>query len=266
MSRFSILSFALLLTATISASAQRIPDAPNPPRLVCDYTGALRGQEVELEHVLVQFYNQTSNQISVVLVSSFDGTTKEDFAVRLAEKWGIGHKGRNNGILILVKPKTQTERGEAFIATGYGLEGAVPDVVCSRIVNNEMIPRFKQNDYLGGVAAACSIIMQLTQGEFTAEGYLDRTDSGSSPFVFLALFAAIALLFIVSASKGKSDMRNSNIGSHSLTNMALMSMFLNGLSSGHRRGGGWDNFSSGGGSFGGFGGGSFGGGGSGGSW
>ena len=76
MSRFSILSFALLLTATISASAQRIPDAPNPPRLVCDYTGALRGQEVELEHVLVQYYNQTSNQISVVLVSSFDGTTK----------------------------------------------------------------------------------------------------------------------------------------------------------------------------------------------
>ena len=126
-----IITLFVLCTITAALFAQQIPDAPQPPRLVNDLANVLQTSEVSsLERSLVQFYNKTSNQITVVTVNSFDGTSVEDFAFKLGQKWGVGHKGRNNGLLILVKPKTATERGQAFIATGYGLEGADRKSVC----------------------------------------------------------------------------------------------------------------------------------------
>lgn len=261
-----IITLFVLCTITAVLFAQQIPDAPQPPRLVNDLANVLQTSEVSsLERSLVQFYNKTSNQITVVTVNSFDGTSVEDFAFKLGQKWGVGHKGRNNGLLILVKPKTATERGQAFIATGYGLEGAVPDAVTRRIVDNEMIPHFKNNDYAGGIAAACVTLMKLTEGEFTAEGYLKNGGADEKPpLAALLIFIPIAIFLTVSMSSKKR--MHSTLGGSSantLSNIALMSMLFG---SHQHRGGGWNDFSSGGGSFGGFGGGSFGGGGSGGSW
>ncbi len=246
--------------------AQNIPDAPNPPRLVNDLVGILDGSQInQLESALVEFNDQTSTQIVVAIVSTLDGTEASDFAFKLGEKWGIGQKGKNNGILILIKPKVDGEKGKAFIAVGYGLEGVVPDAIANRIVNNEMIPRFKQNDYYGGIVSAVNVIVGLTKGEFTAENY-GKSKSKSkdkSPIGIIVFVIIIVIIAIISGSNNNNH--KNNMGGSNLPFWMLLGAAL-GSSSSRGSSGGFGGFSSGGGSFGGFGGGSFGGGGSGGSW
>ena len=121
----------LMMMAGFQATAQEIPDPPVPQRLVVDYAGVLsQGQLNALEHKLVAFNDTTSTQIAVVIVNSLSGLAPEDFANRLGEKWGVGRKGKDNGVVVLVKAKKDArDRGEAWISTGYGMEGVIPDAL-----------------------------------------------------------------------------------------------------------------------------------------
>jgi uncharacterized protein len=259
----TLLSIFVLLLGT-QAISQDIPPRPEPPRLVNDLAGVLTSQQVQqLERKLVNFNDTTSTQIAVVTVKSLNGYDKADFAFRIGEQWGVGQKGKNNGIVVLVKPKYGMERGDAYIAIGYGLEGVIPDAIGIRIVNYEMIPYFKENNYYGGLNAATTTLMELSSGEFTADQYLKKTKK--SPFAFLIPILIIMIVFFL--------IRSSRARSHSVgKSLPFWTAFwLLGSMGGHR--GSWNDFSSGGGSFGGggggfggFGGGSFGGGGAGGSW
>ncbi len=261
-----LILFPLVIQPVFS---QDFPEPPSPPRLVNDFANVLDGTaEAQLESKLVAFARETSTQIAVVTITDIGGYDAGDYAFRLAQKWGIGQQGESNGILVLVQPKSGTLRGQAFVATGYGLEGAVPDAVANRIVNNEMIPRFKQNDYAGGISAATDVLMELTRGEYTAEGYLEQTEKQGGVFGGIGAIIFIIIVFFLVARGQKG--RHNSLG-RDLPFWVLLSM----LGSGSRRhGGSWGNFSSGsgsfgssgGGGFGGFGGGSFGGGGAGGSW
>ncbi len=263
MLRYAIVLFFLSLVG--STFAQTFPEQPKQPRLVNDFSGVLDEVSLnQLEHGLVQFSNETSTQIAIITVDNLSGYAISDYAFRLAEKWGIGQKGKNNGILILVKPKKGNEKGEAFIAVGYGLEGVVPDAVARRIVQNEMIPKFRNNDYASGLLTGVGVLKDLTRGEYTADNYIKKTE-GNSGFatVFFLLFIFMVIFISIKGKKTQS----SSLG-HSLPFWVLMSM----LGSGSSHSGSWDSFSSGsggfggGGGFGGFGGGGFGGGGAGGSW
>jgi uncharacterized protein len=238
----------------------QIPDRPKPPRLVNDFAGVLsQGENNNMESALEQFARQTSTQIVVVTVPDLQGYDKADYAQRLGESWGIGQEGKDNGLVILVKPKTQNSKGQVFVATGYGLEGVLPDAIVNRdIVDNEMIPRFKNEDYYGGLAAGINVIMDISRGEYTAEQYHEQTSAEGSagiPFVII-MFILVITLF------GRRRRRRFYTGGSSLPFWLAMGM----MSGGHRSSGSFSNFSSGGGGFGGFGGGSFGGGGAGGSW
>ncbi|MDA3953290.1 MAG: TPM domain-containing protein [Bacteroidales bacterium] len=255
----------LLSVISINAIAQNFPEKSNPPRIVNDYTNFLSAQENStLENKMVQFNNQSSTQIAIVIVKSLDGYDPASYAFGLGEKWGIGQKGKNNGILILVKPKYQNSKGEVYIATGYGLEGAVPDAITKRIVNNEILPYFKQGMYYKGLDEATNRIIELTRGEYTADEYQQATGKKGSAIpggiIFLII---IAISFIGRAKRA----RHYSVG-HNVPFWIALGM----LSSNRSHGGSYGNFSSGGGSFGGgggfggFGGGSFGGGGAGGSW
>lgn len=249
--------------------AQSIPERPNPPRLVNDFASMLSSQEVfELEQKLVAFSDSTSTQIAIVTVPSLDGTDISDYAQKLAEKWGIGTKGRDNGVLILVKPKTSDSRGYVKIASGYGLEGALPDITCAEIVDYEIIPAFRNGDIFGGLSNATNIIMSLARGEFTAADYgkHGKKSSGKGIPIGPVLIGIFILISIISRSSGGKN--NRNISSGGLPFWLLMGM----MGSGRGHGGSWGGFSGGsgsgggGGGFGGFGGGSFGGGGASGSW
>lgn len=245
------------LTAVLNA---QIPERPNPPRLVNDFAGVLSKNEFSnLEETLESFARQTSTQIVVVTVADFDGQDKAEYAFDLGEKWGVGQKGKDNGIVVLLKPKTGNSRGEVFVASGYGLEGVLPDAIINRdVVDNEMIPRFKQNDYYGGLAAGLDVIMSITRGEYTAEQYKEKVETGGAagiPFVFIIFI----LMFVLFGRRRRGRFYSPG------KNLPFW-LALGMMSGSHRSSGSFGNFSSGGGSFGGFGGGSFGGGGAGGSW
>lgn len=258
-----ILFTILIWIGAMGVTFAQIPERPEPARLVNDFAGILNtNQNESMESALEKFARQTSTQILVVTVADLEGYDKADYAYQLGEKWGVGQKGRDNGIVVLVKPKTANSRGEVFVATGYGLEGVLPDAIINRdVVNNEMIPRFKENNYYEGLAAGISVIMDITRGEYSADEYRQKVEAGGAagiPFLII-LFAVLISLF------GRSRRRRFYSPGRSLPFWLAMGM----MSGSHRSSGSFGNFSSGGGSFGGFGGfggGSFGGGGAGGSW
>ena len=124
---------------------------------------------------LVAFNDSSSTQIAIVTVTDLHGYDKADYAQRLAEKWGIGQKGLDNGILILVKPKTtESQEVRSHIAQGYGLEGVIPDIVCGQIVDNEILPAFRNEQYYEGLDKATDVLMALASGEFPADQYGKR--------------------------------------------------------------------------------------------
>lgn len=251
-----IATFICFVTITVA----QIPDRPVPPRLVNDFANVLTDSErAQLEDVLVKFANTTSTQIVIVSVTDLEGNDPGDYAFQLGEKWGVGQKGSDNGIVILVKPKQGNSKGQVFIATGYGLEGILPDaVVNSTVIDYEMIPRFKENDYFGGISNGAKVIMDITRGEYTAEQYQQKVGQKQKGGFIPAII--IFILVFISMMRGRKNRFYSP--GKSLPFWLAMGM----MSGSHRSSGSFGNFSSGSGGFGGFGGGSFGGGGAGGSW
>lgn len=267
-----ILVFTGLVLLSLSGFSLDLPTRPEPPTLVNDFAGIIdQGSKMQLERKLVDFFASTSNQIAVVTVNDLQGYDPADFAFRLGEKWGIGNAKFDNGILILVKPKTSDSRGEAFIAVGYGLEGAIPDAIAKRIVEQEMIPGFKQGDMAGGINNAVEVLSSLARGEYSSQQYAKKRSGGAGIGSLFFVF----LVFIVVISRFSRSGRYYSSGSRSSLPFWLAMGLFSGA--GRRHDGFFDSFSNGSGSFGGgsgssfgdfggFGGGSFGGGGAGGSW
>lgn len=256
-----------LSVLTISTTAQEFPERSNPPKIVNDYANLLSGAEKRsLENKLVQFSNESSTQIAVAIVESLDGYDVASYAFELGERWGVGQEGRNNGILIVVKPKTSDSQGRVTIATGYGVEGAVPDAIAKRIIENEIIPFFKQGMYYKGLDEATSRIIELTKGEYTTEEYRQATSGSAGSAIPVVIIFLIVIIFSIAGRARRA--RHYSVG-HNIPFWIALGM----MSSSRSHGGSFGNFSSGGGSFGGgsggfggFGGGSFGGGGASGSW
>lgn len=254
--RFCLVLAIILIGVT--GFAQKIPARPVPPRLVNDFANILSDkEEYALETKLVNYNDTTSTQICVVTVTSLDGTTSDDFAQKLGEKWGVGTQD-NNGVVILVKPKTADELGDVSIQVGYGMEPYITDAVNYVIRTKEMIPAFKEGDYYTGIDNAVDAIIGLASGAFTAEEYADEDgDALGILVIFLAIMVVIVL--ISSSGKGKGGRRSSGFWN----GFFLGSMFSGGGGSSWGSGGGsWGGGHGGGfGGFGGFGGGHFGGGG-----
>ena len=238
----------LLLTLSLAAAMAQIPAKPNPPRLVNDFAEIFTASERQiLENRLVAFDDTTSNQIVIVTVNDLGGYDKAEFAIRLGTEWGVGTEKHDNGLVILIKPKTSSSRGELFISVGYGLEGVVPDAVAKRITDERLIPHFMENDYYGGVEDALSVLMPLLAGEISEIPHREGDDDDTA--IFILFFILIVLIVYLKMSNGGGGITISSHGGG----------YSGGVFSGGSFGG-----SSGG--FGGFGGGSFGGGGAGGSW
>jgi len=261
-----ILTLFLFFSFNLKALDSEIPPRPEPPRLVNDFSGLLsKGQANKLETKLRAFNDTTSNQIAIVIVNSLNNYDPASFAYKIGETWQVGQGKFNNGIVILIKPKTgASDRGQAYIAVGYGLEPAIPDALAKRIVENEMIPNFKQDNYYQGLDQATDVLMKLASGEISEEGY-NKSKETSGIIAFLP-FIIIAIIFLLVRASGS---RSHSIGKNVPFWTALwLGSSLGGRSGGHWGGfsGGGGGFGGGGGGFGGFGGGSFGGGGAGGSW
>ncbi len=247
----------LFLILSLAISAQDIPPRPNPPRLVNDLANQLNGtEEAELEQKLVAYNDSTSTQITVVIIPTVEPYAIADYAFKLGREWGVGQKGKNNGIVLLWAP---TDR-KVFIATGYGMEGAIPDAIAKRIVSQEIIPEFKNKMYYRGLDRGVDALIRYAAGEYDADAS-DGSQEGFPPGLIVFLIVFFIILIIITRNRGGGS------GGRGFRNAGGPVIWPYNTHSGWGSlSGSWGGGGSSGGGFGGFGGGSFGGGGAGGDY
>jgi uncharacterized protein len=262
---FVVLCFALNLTY----AQYEIPEKPEFQTSVYDYINLLSAsQKSSLERKLVKYSDTTSTQIVVAIINSTNGENINYLGAKWGQKWGIGQAKEDNGILILL---AHTDRRIA-INTGYGVEHLLTDAMSKRIIERDIIPYFKQNDYNGGLNRGADAIFEVMNGE-----YQGTRQSNESEFpiglIFILIFIFIIILISISKNRrgGGGNRGNRSTGTDLLEAIILSNMgrgnYRRGSSGwgGSSGGGGWS--SGGGGGFGGgFGGGGFGGGGASGGW
>jgi uncharacterized protein len=275
---FLAVLFAVVLMTSCGEGDKKcdIPERPSPATLVNDYAGVLsKGERQSLEAKLVDYANASTTQIVVVTVKSLCGYEVSDYAFKLGDKWGVGQKDKDNGVVIIVKPKTgdaEDEKGKVFIAPGRGLEGVITDLDADAIVQNEMIPSFKSNNYYAALDKSTTVLMGLASKEFTAAEYKKRAGAARQEEdrknLFMALIGILVFVVLIGGSFGYSAYRYSRTNNIAFWAAVTLMMSSRNSHSGHygRFRGGGGGFGGSGGGFGGFGGGGFGGGGAGGSW
>jgi uncharacterized protein len=264
----------LLLSSQFSFAQFEIPEVPSKSNgeqtSVYDYVELLQsGQKQTLESKLIKYSDTTSTQIVVAIIASTNGEYINYLGAQWADKWGIGDKDKDNGIFILL---ARDDR-KINISTGQGIEHLLTDAMSRRIIEQDIIPYFKQNDYYGGLNKAADSIFEVMQGEYEGSR---QPEGGGTPLIFFAFLILFFIILIISISKNKRGGNNTDsLGGGPKTSRDLLEAIIlsNSGRGGYRSGsGGFGSGSSGGGSFGGggfgggFGGGGFGGGGASGGW
>jgi uncharacterized protein len=250
--KFSKHIFSVLLFVVSVIATAQIPQRPVPNTLYNNLSKEYpdfisQEQSSQLESDLQNFSNETSNQICIVIVDDLSGMDEVTFATEIINQWGIGQKKLDNGVVILVKPTGKEGERKLFIAVGYGLEGAIPDLATKQIREQQIVPYFKQGQFYEGLRAGATALMAAAKGEYDIQSHKPSGgEGGNGAIVFIIIIIVLIAIFSKKGGGGFSG----------------GSTYYGGGSSSF---GGFSR-SSGGSSFGGFGGGRAGGGGSGGSW
>ncbi|MCU0845096.1 MAG: TPM domain-containing protein [Spirochaetes bacterium] len=279
---------AVALTLLVLSAPVQAVEVPPLAGRINDLAGVLSTEtESRIESSLAGLEQSDSTQVAVLTIKSIEGVPIEEFGIKVAEKWKVGRKGLDNGAILIVALEERTVR----IEVGRGLEGKLTDLMAGRIIRNEIVPRFREGDFDGGILAGVNAIVATVKGEYVApeEAKPERRSRGESP-VFMLL---VAFFVITSALGGVSKILGGVSGAIGLPLGALLLVggislvaggilavvgFLFGLmvssmprgTGGGFSGGGFGGFGGGSGSFGGGGfsggGGGFGGGGASGRW
>ncbi len=255
----SILLFLFLgFVMSLRMLAAEFPPRPVPPRLVNDMAGVLTSQQADqLEQKLVAFNDTASSQIAVLSLSTTGDFEINQYATELAQQWGIGHKGKDNGVLLLLA----IDDRKACIATGYGVEEYLPDAICKRLITQVLVPAFKQSDYYGGIDATTTEMMQRLSGKFDTRGDKISNDRFHIPRPIIVIAIIVILLLLMRINGGGNGGGGRTYGGRGFFFFPPVPFGRSGFGGGGSWGGGRSS-----GGFGGFGGGSFGGGGASGSW
>lgn len=248
-----ILSILWLFSAV---EAREVPSKPEGnSRFVNDYAEILSpDQERVLNAKLFTYYDSTSTEMVIVTEKSLEGDDLFEYCQELAKSWGIGQKGKDNGLLLYVSVEDRAIR----IHVGYGLEGAIPDFMAGRVIDDIIRPAFRESNYALGINNGIDALIKMAEGEFVFEEK-DRAKKENHLPIWVIIVIIIIIVIIVS-----------NLGeSGGKTYGGRRGPFMGGPMGGWGSGGGWSGggFGGGGGGFGGgFGGGGFGGGGASGGW
>lgn len=262
MKRFFII-ILLLSAALLPAQELWCPEPTN--RLVNDYSSMLSpDQREQLEQRLVAFDDSTSNQILVIITPTLHGCEIMELGTRIGTIWGVGQKDLKNGLVILIKSKTEEEPyGDVALIPGYGLEGALPDAFCKHIIDDEMIGPLGDGDYYTALCQALDVIEPVCRGEYS---YADYKKEGRQGLWFLLAFICLIVILCILGDRYSRKHPHNNDGDGFSGGSGGTGSSRGGIWGGFFPGGGasWGGGSwggSSGGGFGGFGGGSFGGGG-----
>lgn len=262
-----LLGLVTLLPVSLQAQSQELfPPKPEPAVYVHDYAGWLSAaQKNALEQKLRLYWDSTTTQIVVMIRPTIGDYDKASYAFELGNRWGIGQKDKDNGVVMLIKSEAP-DRG-IFIATGYGAEGALPDITAGRIIRNTMAPYFRQNQYYEGINAGLDDIISALSGEFKKD---EPQQVSQWKTILILVFIMIVFLLILGTIVYK--LRNAGKWiTHSGSGRNRNDPWGGGgwwIGGGGGSSSGWGGSSGGSGWGGGgsFGGGSFGGGGAGGDW
>lgn len=186
-----IITTVLLLCFVALSVQSQVPDKPDPLKLVNDFAGIL-GDTQEMEDSLERIALHTSNQICVVTMTDLGGMSPGVMAQAIGNKWGVGTDDKNNGVVILIKPKTQDSNGEVFISPGTGLVNTISNDRCSSIANDYMIPHFKENDYVSGTWAGINEVYNLAIQVYNAPVPYDNKSTNWIP-ILLTFIGGIVL-------------------------------------------------------------------------
>lgn len=228
----------LLLSLSVALMALDVP--PLRAR-VTDLAGVLSPSERQhIEERLFLFERQTSNQIAVLIIPTLQGESLEEYSIRVTDQWKLGQGDKENGVLLLIV----TEERQIRIEVGYGLEGALTDLIASQIIRNDMAPHFRQGRYYTGIAAGLNSIMQATRNEYQADPeQLQRSPGETGKSLGSLIFYILLFLFLIGGGRrGRRGLFWALLGA---------SMFRSGGRGGGFGGGGFGGFSGGGGGFGG---------------
>ncbi len=179
-----------LLIAILGFSDQAIP-ALNAR--VTDLTATLNpAQRQALERKLAAFEQEKGSQIAVLIVPTTRPETIEQYSIRVVDRWRLGRKGVDDGVLLIVAKNDRALR----IEVGYGLEGTIPDAVANRIIGDVIVPRFRAGDFAGGIDAGVDGLMKLIRGEPLPAPAETRAGRGGGLFGH-ALPVAMLFIFVV---------------------------------------------------------------------
>jgi uncharacterized protein len=188
----------LALGSLLLPVSVRALDVPKLEGYVNDYAGIISPQaRAELEGELAGFERSDSTQIVILTVPSLEGDTIEDFGIRVADAWKIGQKNKDNGVIFIVSKEDRKTR----IEVGRGLEGKLTDLMAGRIVDLVVNPRFKRGDFDGGFIAGVSALIDVTRGEFKADGNHAARSQEPSRYFTLLIFGAFVILILGSFSR-----------------------------------------------------------------
>lgn len=265
MKKFLLLFF--LFAGLQAVYSQKIEPKPVPPVAVNDFGNMLAPfQRQALEQKIRNYNDSTSSAIVIVTVDDLQGYDIAEVALKYLRDWGIGTKDKNNGVLILVSKSDRKAR----IETGYGMEGVLPDILAKQIIDDRMIPFFKQNDYYRGFDNTVDAIIQAAAGEYKANPKNQNTGGKPSvgSIILLVVIFIIILKLFSGGGGGGGGSYMSRKGSKDYLGGLPWFLLGNLLGGGGRGDGGFGGGGGGfgGGGFGGFGGGSGGGGGASGGW
>jgi uncharacterized protein len=171
---------------------------------VTDLTSTLSAQQRSvLEQTLAEFEHRKGAQVAVLMVPTTQPETVEQYAVRVEEAWRLGRKGVDDSVLLVVAKNDRRLK----IEVGYGLEGALPDAIAKRIIEEDIVPRFRDGDFYGGVRAGTDRILRVIEGEALPPPRAEPSGNGASPgalqWLFMALFIAVVAAPIVSRIFGR---------------------------------------------------------------
>jgi len=267
--RFLVISKLVFLLAFLCcqnfySQGYKIPKKPKEQTSVYDYYNLLsKNEKQSLESKLIRYSDTTSTQIVVAIIASTEGENIAYLAANWGEKWGIGQAKEDNGILVLL---ARDDR-DITISTGKGIEYLITDFDTKQIIENDIIPEFKKNNYYAGLDKAADAIFQKLTGEY--KGSRKQEKKSNPGFI---IFIIIVVIFFLLLSRGNKNNKGGRRRSGNVAGSILEAIILSSAGRGGFGGGSFGGGSSSGGSFGGggfgggFGGGSFGGGGASGSW
>ena len=184
----------LLISISLTTNALALEVPSRPKGRISDYTKTLKTKEIqELEQTLARYERETTNQIAVVLIPTLAGDNLEDYSIRLAEKWKIGQKGKDNGVILLIVKQDRKIR----IEVGYGLEGALPDSRAGEIIRKDIAPYFREGNFYKGIRVGILAIIEVIGGEYGTTQHKTVNPSDVLPYFFFPLAVFLIPLFIL---------------------------------------------------------------------